>query len=186
MQITLSGALGEAETGGPVTNIVPKTGGNRFEGIRSSARIGQMGAGQQRRRRARGAGRHDDWADQAVGRQLCDGRSHQARQDLVLRQLPRRRKPHEHSRRLSTTCIPAIASHWDYAPDPGVAVALASAKTIDLGARSPRRSRLATRSASTTTISGTATSRQQSLTEGCRPRGEDWTTGVVFGAAFLT
>ena len=32
MQITLSGALGEAETGGPVTNIIPKTGGNRFEG----------------------------------------------------------------------------------------------------------------------------------------------------------
>ena len=32
MQITLSGALGEAEVGGPILNIVPKTGGNTFQG----------------------------------------------------------------------------------------------------------------------------------------------------------
>src|SRR4029077_19451441 len=32
MQLTISGNLGEAETGGPILNIVPKTGGNTFKG----------------------------------------------------------------------------------------------------------------------------------------------------------
>jgi hypothetical protein len=32
LQITVSGSLGEAETGGPILNILPKTGGNRFKG----------------------------------------------------------------------------------------------------------------------------------------------------------
>src|SRR6478672_10607389 len=30
MQITISGNLGDAETGGPIMNLVPKTGGNRY------------------------------------------------------------------------------------------------------------------------------------------------------------
>jgi len=32
LQITVSGSLGEQETGGPVLNILPKTGGNKFKG----------------------------------------------------------------------------------------------------------------------------------------------------------
>ena len=32
MQVLVSGALGEAENGGPQVNIVPKAGGNRFQG----------------------------------------------------------------------------------------------------------------------------------------------------------
>ncbi len=32
MQVTVAGALGEAENGGPQLNLVPKTGGNKFEG----------------------------------------------------------------------------------------------------------------------------------------------------------
>ena len=32
MQVTVSGALGEAENGGPQLNLVPKTGGNKYEG----------------------------------------------------------------------------------------------------------------------------------------------------------
>ena len=32
LQITVSGSLGEAETGGPILNILPKTGGNKFKG----------------------------------------------------------------------------------------------------------------------------------------------------------
>ena len=32
MQLTISGNLGDAETGGPILNIVPKTGGNTFKG----------------------------------------------------------------------------------------------------------------------------------------------------------
>src|SRR5206468_4779079 len=32
MQVLVSGALGEAENGGPQVNLVPKTGGNTFKG----------------------------------------------------------------------------------------------------------------------------------------------------------
>ena len=32
MQVLLGGGLGESETGGPVANIIPKSGGNRFSG----------------------------------------------------------------------------------------------------------------------------------------------------------
>ena len=32
MTLSLSGGLGEAETGGAVVNIIPKTGGNGFTG----------------------------------------------------------------------------------------------------------------------------------------------------------
>ena len=32
MQVLISGGLGEAETGGPSINIVPKSGGNNFRG----------------------------------------------------------------------------------------------------------------------------------------------------------
>ena len=32
MQVLISGGLGEAETGGPSINMVPKTGGNRYNG----------------------------------------------------------------------------------------------------------------------------------------------------------
>ena len=32
MQIAISGNLGDAETGGPILNIVPMTGGNQFKG----------------------------------------------------------------------------------------------------------------------------------------------------------
>ena len=57
MQISISGNLGDAETGGPILNIVPKTGGNQFKGSFFGTGAGQLGAGQQRGRRAQGAGR---------------------------------------------------------------------------------------------------------------------------------
>ncbi len=74
-------------------------------------------------------------------------------------------------------------SHWDYAPDPSVPSRLASAKTIVSG-------RITSQVTPRNKVSfyydyqWDCDQSSQSLTEGCRPRGEDWTTGVVFGAAF--
>ena len=45
MQIILAGALGENETGGPVMNLVPKTGGNTFRGSIFGSGAGRLGAG---------------------------------------------------------------------------------------------------------------------------------------------
>jgi hypothetical protein len=39
MQVLISGGLGEAETGGPSINIIPKSGGNQFRGSASTARL---------------------------------------------------------------------------------------------------------------------------------------------------
>src|SRR5678809_720013 len=45
MQISISGALGEAEIGGPMLNIVPKTGGNNFSGTVFGSGAGEWAQG---------------------------------------------------------------------------------------------------------------------------------------------
>src|SRR5712691_6958315 len=44
MQVLISGGLGEAETGGPSINIVPKSGGNQFRGSAFFSTSGDWGA----------------------------------------------------------------------------------------------------------------------------------------------
>ena len=50
MQVLISGGLGEAETGGPSINIVPKSGGNQFRGSGVLQHVGRLGDVEQRRR----------------------------------------------------------------------------------------------------------------------------------------
>jgi len=45
MQVTVSGALGEAENGGPQLNLVPKTGGNAFRGSAFYSGAGKWSTG---------------------------------------------------------------------------------------------------------------------------------------------
>ncbi len=45
MQVTVSGALGEAENGGPQLNLVPKTGGNTFRGSAFYSGAGKWSTG---------------------------------------------------------------------------------------------------------------------------------------------
>jgi hypothetical protein len=45
MQVLVSGALGEAENGGPQVNIVPKTGGNTFKGTAFASDAGKWSTG---------------------------------------------------------------------------------------------------------------------------------------------
>ena len=101
MQIAISGNLGDAETGGPILNIVPKTGGNQFKGTFLRHRRRQLGAGQQRRRRPARAGRdRSRRPDQAVGRQRGRRRADQAGQAVVLSERARLRQPHADPRPL--------------------------------------------------------------------------------------
>ena len=85
----ISGNLGEAETGGPQMQIIPKAGGNTFNGSVLYLGLQRQDAGQQLRRQA---------AERA--RPLCPGavdprlpgvarRADHPRPDVVLRQLPR-------------------------------------------------------------------------------------------------
>ena len=90
MQVLISGGLGEAETGGPSINIVPKSGGNTFQGIGVLQHVRRLGHRQQPQRSAAYLRHHAaaDAADQ-LGRELQPGRSDQARSPVVLRQRPR-------------------------------------------------------------------------------------------------
>src|SRR5499427_9240757 len=45
MQVAISGNLGDAETGGPIMNLVPKTGGNRFSGTGFGSGAGSWAQG---------------------------------------------------------------------------------------------------------------------------------------------
>src|SRR3954466_3000929 len=45
MQISISGNLGDAETGGPIMNLVPKTGGNRYSGSLFGSGAGRWAQG---------------------------------------------------------------------------------------------------------------------------------------------
>jgi hypothetical protein len=182
MQITLSGALGEAETGGPVTNIIPKTGGNRFEGS-----IFGSGSGEWAQSNNVDAALEAQGITTTGQIKLWDysfAMGGPIKRDKVWF-FANYRDEGNH------TSIPGgfnnlytgDPSHWDYAPDPGVPSRLASAKTIVSG-------RITSQVTPRNKVSfyydyqWDCDQSSQSLTEGCRPRGEDWTTGVVFGAAF--
>ena len=52
IQVLVSGGLGEAETGGPIMNLVPRSGGNKFAGSAFYSGAGELVPLEQRRRRA--------------------------------------------------------------------------------------------------------------------------------------
>ena len=102
MQVLISGGLGEAETGGPSINIVPKSGGNEFRGSGVLQHVRRLGDVEQRRRSAARLRDHAAaHAPQELGRQRQPRRSDPARPPLVLRQRPQlgqRRRGRRHLR----------------------------------------------------------------------------------------
>ena len=93
---SLSGGLGEATTGGPQMNIIPKQGGNNFSGSFFISGTGERVPGQQPRRRRSGQGAHGDELDQeAVGHQPVVRRPDRPGQAVVLRHLPLPDQPAE-------------------------------------------------------------------------------------------
>ena len=182
LQITLSGSLGDAETGGPIFNIIPKTGGNAFKGELFGA-----GAGQWAQSDNLDANLNSLGIQRASLIKLWDGSGALGgpikRDKLWFFANYRDQGNH--------TLIPGgyankfagDPTHWDYAPDLNVP------------------SRQAT---SVTTLSGRVTSQVTprnkasfyydyqwhcdnsalNTTDGCRPRGSDWVAGTPFGAAF--
>ena len=121
MQVLVSGALGEAENGGPQVNIVPKAGGNRFKGSAFYSGAGKWSTGNNlnadaRRLRPDAASRRD----QLVGRERLGRRPDQARQALVLReraQVLRRSHPVPGA---FANLNAGDATKWTYAKNPNV------------------------------------------------------------------
>ena len=79
-----SGGLGEAETGGPLMNIVPRTGGNTFRGSSSFQYANSSLPERQLRRQSQKQAERPQPDSPAVGRGFRAGRPHQEGQALVL------------------------------------------------------------------------------------------------------
>ena len=101
MQVLISGGLGEAETGGPSINIVPKSGGNQFRGSAFYSTSGDWATSNNVDDELRSTG-HYAAADtpHQLGYQLQHRRSDHARSAVVLHERPRLGQRRGHRRHL--------------------------------------------------------------------------------------
>ena len=189
MQISISGNLGDAETGGPIMNLVPKTGGNRYAGSAFGSGAGRWAQGHNvdDALRAQGvteaAGLIKLWdVSGALGGPI-------KRDKLWFFANVRDFGNHTEIAGGFANAFAGDPSHWNYAPADGQ------------GGRPLIKARTAT---SKTVASGRLTSQLtprnkvsfyydyqwdcdqggMNKTDGCRPRGDDWVPGTVFGGAF--
>ena len=89
MQVMVGGGLGESETGGPVANIIPRSGGNTVQRLGVLQRHPVKPAVEQHHRRAPGAGDSDAaHGAQELGQQRGARRTDRPRSVVVLRQHP--------------------------------------------------------------------------------------------------
>ena len=130
MQITLSGSLGEAEVGGPVLNIVPKTGGNTFKGTFFATGAGKWAQASnlddalKAQGVAEAAGLIKLWdVSVAIGGPI-------KRDRLWFFANVRDEGNHTDIPGLFGNKYTGDASHWDYLEDQSVKARLASSKTI--------------------------------------------------------
>jgi hypothetical protein len=182
MQLTISGNLGEAETGGPILNIVPKTGGNTFKGSifgsgsGSSLQSNNIDAALQ----AQGitaASLIKVWDySGAVGGPIVrdklwffgnyrDFGNHAA-------------VPGGHANKFA-----GDASHWDYAPDLNTPSRTATSKTVMAGRFTSQvtpRNKVSFSYDYQKDCDGAS----MNTTDGCRARGANWVPSNGFGSAF--
>ncbi len=183
MQIAISGNLGDAETGGPILNIVPMTGGNQFKGTFFVTGAGSWAQGNNvdDALRAQGvteaAGLIKLWdVSGAVGGPI-------KRDKLWFFLNVRDFGNHTQIPGLYANKYAGDASHWDYAPDTAVLGRTATSKTVT----SVRlTSQLTPRNKVSFYYDYQWDCDQGGMnkTDGCRPRGDDWVPGTVFGNAF--
>ena len=182
MQISMSGGLGDAEVGGPVLNIIPKNGGNTFTGSIFAAGAGKWAQSDNvdAALNAQGvttAGLIKLWdVSYAMGGPI-------KRDRLWFYANIRDLGNHTEIPGLYGNANAGDPTRWDYVEDRSVKARLASAKTIVSGrltAQVTPRNKLSFYY----DYQWDCDQSSQSRDEGCRPRGEDWTTGSIFGAAF--
>ena len=183
MQISISGNLGDAETGGPILNIVPMTGGNRFTGSFFGTGAGSWAQGNNvdAELKAQGvqeaAGLIKLWdLSAAVGGPI-------KKDKLWFFGNYRDFGNHTQVPGLTANKFAGDASHWDYAPDPAVLGRTATSKTV-MSVR--LTSQLTPRNKVSFYYDYQFDCDQGGMnkTDGCRPRGDDWVPGTVFGAPF--
>ena len=88
VQVTVAGGMGEVDRGGPAFNIIPKTGGNNFNGTAFFSTAGKWSQGSNLDDELRSAGLTGGWTHQELGHQPLGRRSDQARSAVVFQQPP--------------------------------------------------------------------------------------------------
>jgi Carboxypeptidase regulatory-like domain len=183
LQVSISGALGEAEVGGPVLNIVPSTGGNAFHGSAFGSGAGEWAQGNNLDDELRAFG----ISEQAALIKLWDVSFALGgpikRDKLWFFGNIRDFGNHTEIPGLYANLFAGDPSHWDYAPDLNVKARTATSKTVT-------SIRLTTQATPRNKFSfyydyqWDCDQGSMSTTEGCRPRGDDWVPGSVFGSGF--
>ena len=188
LQITLSGSLGEAETGGPLLNIVPQTGGNLFRG---QGFVTAAGKGAQSNNidanlealNVTAAGNIKLWdASVAIGGPI-------KKDKLWFFANYRDVGNHASIPGGYANAFAGDPTHWDYAPADGkngrplIPSRTASSKTI---ATARLTSQLTPRNKVSFyyDYQWDCDNGAMNMTDGCRPRGTDWVAGSTFGSAF--
>ncbi len=183
MQISISGNLGDAETGGPILNIVPQTGGNQFKGT-----IFGTGAGSWAQGNNVDAALKAQGVTEAAGLiKLWDisgaGGGPIKRDKLWFFVNVRDFGNHTDIPGVFANKFAGDPTHWDYAPDPNVKARTATSKTVVSGRFT---SQLTPRNKVGFSYDYQWDCDQGGMnkTDGCRPRGDNWVPGTVFGNAF--
>ncbi len=184
IQISISGALGEAEVGGPILNVVPATGGNAFHGSAFGSGAGTWAQANNLDSELRASGISEPAAliklwdvSFAMGGPIRKDR-------LWFFGNVRDFGNHTGVQNLYANKYAGDAAHWDYAPDPSLKARTATSKTI-------ASMRLTTQATPRNTFGfyydyqWICDQASLSTTDGCRPRGADWVPGTIFGVWYL-
>ena len=182
MQLSISGNLGEAETGGPILNIVPKTGGNTFRGtfFGSGTGSGAQWNNIDANLTAQGiteASLIKVWDfSGAVGGPI-------KRDKLWFYANYRDFGNHQSVPGGYANKFAGDPTHWDYAPDLSTPSRTASSKTV---ATSRFTSQLTPRNKVSFyyDYQWDCDGASMNMTDGCRSRGSNWVPSNGFGAAF--
>jgi hypothetical protein len=182
MQVLISGGLGEAETGGPSINIVPKSGGNQFRGAAFYSTSGDWATSNNIDDRMRGFGitqppaLRSNWdVSGSLGGPLKKDR-------LWFFTNVRAWANAQVVDGIFANRFAGDATHWDYAADPSVEARVAEARKIYAGRLTAQ---LTPRNRVTFSHDYQRRCGGSSLKEGgqgCRQAGGDWVgSGRTFG-----
>ena len=183
LQVALSGNLGEAEVGGPMLNIVPKTGGNIFSGTAFATGAGEWAQGSNIDAELR----NFNITEQAALIKLWDlsfALGGPIKKDKLwffanIRDFGN----HTDIPGLYANLYEGDGSRWDYAENRNIKARTATSKTV-------ASVRLTTQATPRNKFSfyydyqWDCDQGSQSVTEGCRTRGDDYVFGSVFGSGF--
>ena len=183
VQVLISGALGEAEVGGPILNIVPATGGNVFHGTAFGSGAGTWAQANNVDDTLRTSGISEPAAlfklwdvSFALGGPI-------RRDTLWFFGNVRDFGNHTGIPGLYANKYAGDPSHWDYAPDPNVTARNATSRTV-ASVRLTMQPTPRNKFGFYYDYQWTCDQGSFSTTEGCRTRGVDWVPGSVFGASY--